>query len=91
MATIMVADEHDEVQRLLSHMVARVGHTPVLWTAAQSEALHGFEALLVEPARPGCFRFAQAARSTRPELPIVCVSIYPPTPEVSAWGAWCTC
>jgi hypothetical protein len=46
MATIMVADEHDEVQRLLSYVVARVGHTPVLWTAAQSDALHGFEALL---------------------------------------------
>ncbi|HVD10291.1 MAG TPA: response regulator [Gaiellaceae bacterium] len=86
MATVMVADEHDEVQRLLSHMVARVGHTPVLWTAAQGDALHGFEALLVEPAFPGCFRFAKAVRSARPELPIVCVSIYPPTPDVRALG-----
>jgi hypothetical protein len=86
MATIMVADEHDEVQRLLSYVVARVGHTPLLWTAAQSDALHGFEALLVEPALPGCFRYAQAVRRARPELPIVCVSIYPPTPDVGALG-----
>jgi len=86
MATIMVADEHDEVQRLLSYVVARVGHTPVFWTAAQSDVLDGFEALLVEPAFPGCFRYAQAVRSARPELPIVFVSIYPPTPEVSALG-----
>lgn len=82
----MVADEHDEVQRLLSYMVARVGHTPVLWAAAQSDELHGFEALLVEPALSGCFRYAQAVRSARPELPIVCVSMYPPTPDVRALG-----
>jgi CheY-like chemotaxis protein len=86
MATIMVADEHDEVQRLLSYMVARVGHTPILWGAAESDVLHGFEALVVEPAVPGCFRYAQAVRSERPELPIVCVSIYPPTPDVRALG-----
>lgn len=86
MATVMVTDEHDEVQRLLSHMVARVGHAPVLWTAAQSDVLHGFEALLVEPAFPGCFRYAQAVRNERPELPIICVSIYPPTPDVRALG-----
>lgn len=86
MATIMVADEHDEVQRLLSHMVARVGHTPVMWTAAQSDELHGFDALLVEPAFPCSFRYAQAVRSARPELPIVSVSIYPPTPDVRALG-----
>ena len=86
MATIMVADEHDEVQRLLSYMVARVGHTPAMWTAAQSDELHGFDALLVEPAFPASFRYAQAVRSARPDLPIVCVSIYPPTPDVRALG-----
>ncbi|MGI8606152.1 MAG: hypothetical protein ACR2L0_03210 [Gaiellaceae bacterium] len=86
MATIMVADEHDEVQLLLSYVVARVGHTPVSWTAALGDVVLGFEALLVEPAYPGCFRYAQAVRNARPELPIVCVSIYPPTPEVSALG-----
>jgi CheY-like chemotaxis protein len=86
MATIMVADEHDEVQRLLSFVVARVGHTPVLWTAAESNALHDFEALLVEPAVPGCLRYAQAVRRARPEVPIVSVSIYPPTPDVKALG-----
>jgi CheY-like chemotaxis protein len=86
MATIMVADEHDEVQRLLSYMVARVGHTPAMWTAAQSDELHGFDALLLEPAFPGSFRYAQAVRSARPELPIVCASIYPPTPDVRALG-----
>ena len=86
MATIMVADEHDEVQRLLCHMVARVGHTPVMRTAAQRNELHGFDALLLEPAFPGSFRYAQEVRSVRPELPIVCVSIYPPTPDVRALG-----
>ncbi len=83
----MVADEHDEVQRLLSYVVARVGQTPVSWTAALSDVLDGFEALLVEPALPGCFRYAQAVRRARPELPIVCVSIAPPTPDASALGA----
>jgi hypothetical protein len=52
----------------------------------QSDALYDLEALVVEPALPGCFREEQAVRSARPELPIVCVSIYPPTPDVPALG-----
>ncbi|HYM63515.1 MAG TPA: hypothetical protein VES61_02440 [Gaiellaceae bacterium] len=71
--------------------MARAGHTPVSWTTTQSDVLHGFEALVVEPASAGCFSYARAVRSARPALPIVCVSIYPPTPDVSALGASSIC
>jgi hypothetical protein len=84
MAVVMVADAHDEVQRLLACVVERVGHIPVSWTPAESDTLDGFDVLMVEPASLDCFRYAQAVRGARPELPILCVSIYPPTPAVRA-------
>ncbi|MGH3035499.1 MAG: hypothetical protein ACRDON_13230 [Gaiellaceae bacterium] len=83
MAKILVCEPHEEVRELLGHVVARLGHEPVFTPDGPHEAfdMHDVDVLLIEPADPRALAAAQILRLERERMPIVCASIYPPTPN----------
>jgi DNA-binding NarL/FixJ family response regulator len=82
MACIAIGEPYGEVRELLVHVVEGAG-----WEAVvdPDEAVHA-DAFLFEPGDPGSLALARKLRGERPELPLVCVSIYPAGPETSALG-----
>jgi CheY-like chemotaxis protein len=66
----------DDVKRLIEHALGRLGHTSV---GAGEETRANL--LVLEPASAPELEAARRLRETRPDLPIVCVSISPPFPE----------
>ena len=83
MATILVCEPHPEVRGLLTHVVRRLGHEAVF---PGDNGAHPFGAvsadvLVMEPADPGALAAARNLRRRHEAVPIVCASIYPPSPE----------
>lgn len=83
MARILVLEPYPEIRDLLSHVIAGLGYEPVLHSGAR-EAPPDVDVLLLEPGYPSGLDIARELRRRSPQLPIVCLSIYPPTPEVAA-------
>ncbi len=79
MAHIAVAEPQADVRLLIEHVLDRIGHT----TADERDSGTA-DAFLVEPASPYELELAMHARRRRPDLPIICVSIEPPSPEALA-------
>ena len=86
MAQIMISEPHDAVRRLLERMVTRLGHEAVVVRIPGPEHLASAEVLLVEPAAPVGAVLAQAASIANPSLPIICVSVTGPPPELAQLG-----
>ena len=84
MARILVAEPYPEIRQLLEHIVAGLGFEPVVPNSAAPETLEEIDVLLLEPGLPGGVELATKLREANPALPILIVSIYPPTPEVTA-------
>jgi len=84
MTRVLVADPYPEIRELLAHVVSGVGYEPVAYRGEEAETLDDVDILLLEPALPGGLELARSLRARDPGLPIVCLSIYPPTPETSA-------
>ena len=84
MARVLIAEPTPELSELLARVVTRAGHEPVAYVGAPSGAPADVDALLIEPAVPEADELATRLRSERPRLPIICVSIAAPTPEVLA-------
>jgi two-component SAPR family response regulator len=80
MGRIAISEPHEDVRALYRHVIERLGHQPVC-TVQDGDA--PVDALVVEPASAHGLSLARKLRSLRPELPIVCVSIYPRGPEVT--------
>ncbi|MGH2935489.1 MAG: hypothetical protein ACRDL2_13385 [Gaiellaceae bacterium] len=81
MATILIVDPDPANRSLLELLVLRLGHRPI----GQRELSEGEEPdlMLLEPAsRPG-LRLAHRLRKQLMWLPILCVSIEPPSEETS--------
>jgi CheY-like chemotaxis protein len=74
MATILVSEPHTEVRELVVHVVEAMD-----WQAPTSPATapDAIDLLLVEPGWPEGLELARRMRAARPDLPIVCLSIYP--------------
>jgi two-component SAPR family response regulator len=79
MGRIAISEPHEDVRALYRHVVERLGHEPVCSTQLDDSAV---DALVVEPASENGLALAREIRTSRPDLPIVCVSIYPRGPEV---------
>jgi DNA-binding NtrC family response regulator len=79
MGRIAIAEPHEDVRALYRHVVERLGHEPVCSTHVGDSAV---DALVVEPASETELALAREIRTSHPDLPIVCVSIYPRGPEV---------
>jgi hypothetical protein len=88
MRRILINEPHPEVGVLLTRMVLRLGHEPVLQTEATPGYLDGVEVLIVEPAAPLGALMAKATRRLDPSLPIVCVSVAGPPQIGVQFSAW---
>ena len=74
MATILVSEPHAEVRALVVHVIEAMG-----WHATTSPVTRpdAVDLVLVEPGWPEGLLLARRMRAARPDLPIVCLSIYP--------------
>ncbi len=83
-ATILIMDPDPATRSLLEVLVLRLGHRPIgQWELAEDELP---DLVLLEPASRAGMRHAKRLRSRCRELPILCVSIDPPSPEASELG-----
>jgi CheY-like chemotaxis protein len=83
-ATILIIDPDPATWSLLEVLILRLGHRPIgQWELAEDEIP---DLVLLEPASRAGMRHARRLRGRFPELPILCVSIDPPGPEVRALG-----
>jgi CheY-like chemotaxis protein len=82
-ATILISDPHPDVRSLLSFVVRRLGHEPVGCDTARPE-LEGIDAIVVEPGDRRSLALARWARQHAPTVPVLCASIYPPSPATDA-------
>ena len=86
MARILISESHDEVRRLLEHMVTRLGHEPLVVKVTIPQQLTYADVLVVEPATPVGAVHAQAMCIVNPSLSIICASITAPPPELAELG-----
>jgi CheY-like chemotaxis protein len=84
MPRVLIAEPYPEIRELLTHVVTNLGFEPMHVDAPGHEQLLETDVMLLEPALPGGVELAQTLRKARPDLPIVCVSIYPATAEIVA-------
>ena len=85
MARILILEPDAEVRQLLALQVRHLGHEAVCGGegtgAAGGSAL---DAAIVEPAAPGGLDAAHVLRNVWPDLPLVFVSVQPPSAESRA-------
>ena len=87
MARILIVEPSADVRELFAHVVVRLGHEPVaLDRPCPRDETSDVALVLLEPDAPGALAFAQALHADRPELPIVCASIQPRSPEAAAFA-----
>ena len=67
---MLICEPHPEVRELLSRIVVRLGHEPVL----EDAELAPVDVILLEPAHAPSVERAQAFRAVNGETPIVCAS-----------------
>lgn len=81
MATILIVDPDPANRSLLELLVLRLGHRPI----GQRELSEGEEPdlMLLEPASSPGLRLAHRLRKQLLRLPILCVSIEPPSADTS--------
>jgi hypothetical protein len=70
-ARVLICEPHPEVRELLSRVVVRLGHEPVLDEAE----LAPVDAIVLEPSHAPSVERAQAFRAMNGHTPIVCASI----------------
>jgi CheY-like chemotaxis protein len=68
---VLICEPHPEVRELLSRIVVRLGHDPVL----EDAELAPVDVILLEPSHAPSVERAQAFRAVDGETPIVCASI----------------
>jgi CheY-like chemotaxis protein len=76
-ARILIAEPHPEVRQLFVHFVSALGHEPLVYERGVEPV--DVDALVVEPALPGAYELVGALRRTTPGLPVIAVSVYPPS------------
>ena len=86
MARIFVAEPAPEVRRLVAHVVSRLGHEPIVFGDGGEHDRRDIDAAVLEPVFSVGLAAVLSIRARNPELPIVCASIHPRTPLVSALG-----
>jgi hypothetical protein len=70
-ARVLICEPHPEVRELLSRIVVRLGHDPVLDDAE----LGPVDAILLEPAHAPSVERAGAFKAVDEQIPVVCASI----------------
>lgn len=80
MARVAIGEPYAEVRELLVRVVESAGWQAVV----EPDDVAGADVVLVEPGDARSFELARRLREARPELPVVCVSIYPAGPETES-------
>ena len=83
MAIVVIAEPHLEVRALFVHVVRNAGYVPLPTAGPEYAGAERPVAALIEPASPDAVALARSLRERYPELPVICVSIYPPGPEIA--------
>ena len=77
MARILIAEPYSEVQQLFVHFVTALGHEAIVHDPAVTQV--GIDALILEPVMNGAGELVESLRALNPELPVIAVSVYPPS------------
>jgi len=80
MATILIAEPSEALRGLFAAVIAHLGHHAVDARGLGAEDLAEVDVLVLEPGESWALELAERLRRARPDLPIICVSIHPPTP-----------
>lgn len=80
MGRVLVLEAQPELRDLLSLVVRRAGHEPVYDDRGGADELQPLAAVIVEPASDRLLALAAGLRAASDELPVICVSVLPPTP-----------
>jgi CheY-like chemotaxis protein len=83
-ARILIIDPSPEIRELLVRSVRWLGHQPLPIDELARSTLPRGDAAIVEPATDESFAAALELRAAQPELPIVCLSIYPRSDATAA-------
>jgi DNA-binding NtrC family response regulator len=86
MARILISEPHDDMRRLLERMVTHLGHEPIAVRVPAPQHLTSADVLVIEPAAPISAVLAQAIHIISPSLPLICVSVTVPPPELAELG-----
>lgn len=78
MASILISEPHFEVRELLERVVEAMGYTALVDEPEHTDAI---DVMLIEPGSEQALARARRIREARPDVPVVCVSIYPPELE----------
>lgn len=80
MACVAIGEPYGEVRELLVHVVESAG-----WDASvEADEAAGADVFLFEPGDPGSLALARRLRFERPDMPFVCVSIFPAGADTAA-------
>lgn len=82
-ARILISEPHADVRSLLAFVVRRIGHEPVVADGTREQLLT-VDAVVLEPGDSGASELATWMRERTPRLPLVCASIFPPSPRTTA-------
>ena len=80
MAAVLICEPHDDISSLLQLVVARLGHTPVVYTGEPD--VPEVDAAIVEPGEPAGMRIA--IRLAAAGVPVLFTSIFPPDDSTSS-------
>jgi CheY-like chemotaxis protein len=83
MARVLIAEPVDDIRILLGLMVAQLGHEATFADAGATDEIDA-DVALIEPASAQWRAIASALRDGERRVPIIFVSIAPPTPETRA-------
>jgi CheY-like chemotaxis protein len=81
MGRILILEPQAEVRELWSRVAARLGHESVAEVPPNPEAAP-VDVIVLEPDGTRELATARALHQRFPEIPVVCASIVPPTPEL---------
>ena len=81
MSRVLILETIPEIRELFVEIVRRLGHEPVVRDDLPSIESADVDAVLLEPASISRAAIARALRERDPELPIICVSIEPPSEQ----------
>ncbi len=100
-ATILIAEDQDDVRGLLVAMLTELGHHPIATRDGESalreftSAREPIHALISDVLMPGMsgFDLAQVLRASRPDLPVLFISGYAPeaSSDAVSWPEWGNC
>ena len=83
MARVLIAEPVEEIRTLLGLIIAQLGHQPSFANGELPDELD-VDVALIEPAAAAGLQLATALRDREEEVPIVFVSVEPPSPRTRA-------